>query len=299
MGGGAWGAAFGGAIRKTCRPYFWDRNPKKARRAAQTAAAEWRETIAAAVSESDVAIIAVSSGGFAETLAQTGGKKPVLWLTKGLAEKDRLLSETAAKILPSGACFGALSGPTFAAEVKKNLPAAMVLAVNLPARLPFLQSALHQKMLRLYPCADLTGVCVCGALKNIIAIAAGICDGLELGANARAAIITRGLAEMSAFNGAMGGRAETMQTAAGIGDLLLTCTSNLSRNRRLGLALGGRGRMPKTTLEGAAAAGGVLRRARALGVEMPITAAVYGVLGKKLPPRRAAEMLLSRPPPAC
>ena len=281
-------------------PCFWARNPETARRAAHTIAAEWHENIAAAA-ESDIIIVAVSSGGFAETLRrlQHVPKTPLLWLTKGLAGEDRLLSEIAAEILPDKACYGALSGPTFACEVKKQLPAAMAVAVNFPEHLPFLQNALHQKMLRLYPCDDLTGVCVAGALKNIIAIAAGIGDGLELGANARAAIITRGLSETAAFNQALGGRAETMQTVAGIGDLLLTCTSDLSRNRRLGLAIGGGGRLPETTLEGAASAGGVLRRARALGLEMPIVAAVYGVLQKELPPQKAAEILLSRPPPAC
>ena len=299
MGGGAWGAAFGGAIRKTCLPYFWDRNIQTARRAAESAAAEWRESAAAAVAESDIVVVAVSSGGFAETLRLAGGKKPLLWLTKGIAGEDRLLSEAAAEILPSGACFGALGGPTFACEVAKQLPAAMVVAVNTPARLPFLQNALHQKTLRLYPCADLTGVCAAGAIKNVLAIAAGICDGLDLGENARAAVITRGLSEISAFSRALGGRAETMQTVAGIGDVLLTCTSDLSRNRRLGLSLAGRGRAPDGTLEGASSAGGVLRRARSLGLDTPIIAAVRGVLQKELTPRRAAEELLSRPPPVC
>ncbi|MGI9306536.1 MAG: NAD(P)H-dependent glycerol-3-phosphate dehydrogenase [Gammaproteobacteria bacterium] len=298
LGGGIWGAAFGSAIAGSCRPYFWTRNPAKSRRIARAAGGEWRRSIAEAAAECDIIIIAASSGGFAEILrAAASAAKPILWLTKGFAANDRLLCETAAEILPSGACFGALSGPTFAQEVKKRLPAAMVVAANLSAQIPFLQKTLHQKMLRLYPSDDLTGVCVCGALKNIIAIAAGISDGMKLGANARAAIITRGLSEMAAFNAALGGRAETMRGVAGVGDLLLTCTSDLSRNRRLGLALGAQKPIPQATAEGAAAAAGALRRARNLGLDTPILAAVCGVLQHALSPPQAAEMLLSRPPP--
>lgn len=297
-GGGAWGTAFACAIGgELC---FWSRNPDSARLAAANTGGEWRAELEAAAEGADLIIVAVSSGGFVPVLERLAGvSAPVLWLTKGFAADGSLLCEIAAKMLPSAACFGALSGPTFAAEVAQGLPAAMVAAVNHPAQLPPLQEALHRKMLRLYPCEDLIGVCVAGALKNIIAVAAGISDGLQLGANARAAIITRGLAEISAFNQAAGGDSQTLSGIAGIGDLLLTCTSDLSRNRQYGLALG-RGQPPSTaTAEGVAAAAAAMQRCRAMNITAPIIAATCAVLCEGESPRRAAETLLSRPPPEC
>ena len=241
IGGGAWGAAFGGAISDACRVCFWDKQNTVAEKTAQATGSAWQPQIRDAAHGGDLLIIAVSSSGFTEVLeqvAQLSPLPPVLWLTKGFVGGSRLLCEAAAELLPENACFGALSGPSFADEVRQRLPAALTLAVNQQRQLQALQHMLHRKMLRVYPHTDLTGVCIGGALKNIIAIAAGISDGLALGANARAAIITRGLAEMSAFNRALGGQPQTMNSIAGVGDLLLTCTSDLSRNRRLGLSLG-------------------------------------------------------------
>ena len=301
VGGGVWGAAFGAAIggESGCNICFWDREPKQSHLAAETVGGECHEHLEDAVSESDCVIIAVSSGGFSDVLKRLSNyQNPLLWLTKGFCGESRLLCETAAELLPSSSCFGAISGPTFASEVSRGLPAAMAIAVNHTEQLSDIQSALHRKMLRLYPSDDLVGVCVGGALKNIIAVAAGISDGMNLGANARAAMITRGLAEMRAFNRAIGGKDETINGIAGVGDLLLTSTSDLSRNRRLGLALGA-GKPPPQglTLEGDAAAEAVVCRAAQLGVEVPIIAAVCAVLREGLSPTEAVEMLLSRPPP--
>lgn len=302
LGGGAWGAAFGRTIGDACQVCFWDRRNDIAGAAAQAAHGTWQARLADAAQDSDLIIVAVTSGGFAAVLrqvAQLAPPPPVLWLTKGFAEGNRLLCETAAEVLPATACFGAISGPSFADEVMRRLPAALTLAVNRQQYLADLQRMLHRKLMRIYPHTDLIGVCVGGALKNVIAIAAGISDGLALGANARAAIITRGLAEMSAFNRALGGQAPTMSGIAGIGDLLLTCTSDLSRNRRLGLALGRGESPPAATTEGVAAAAAATRRAEQLHLTAPIIAAVHEVLQKQLAPAEAAEMLLSRPPPAC
>ena len=300
-GGGAWGTAFARAIGgDLC---FWSRNPDSARVAAASAGGEWRAKLEDAAADADLIVVAVSSGGFAEVLKRLADSAapaaPILWLTKGFAADNRLLCEVAAEVLPSDSCFGALSGPTFAAEVAQGLPAALVAAINRPQRLPQLRAALHRKMLRLYPSEDLIGVCVAGALKNVIAVAAGICDGLRLGANARAAIITRGLAEIAAFNRASGGDSRTIFGVAGVGDLLLTCTSDLSRNRRYGLALGGGLPPPAATAEGVAAAAAAAQRCRAAGIDAPIIAATHGVLNEGESPRRAAETLLSRPPPEC
>ena len=301
VGGGAWGAAFGAAIGggSGCDICFWDREPEQSRLAAEAAGGGCHERLEDAVSGSDCVIIAVSSGGFADVLRRLSDyPNPLLWLTKGFCGGSRLLCETAAELLPPTSCFGAISGPTFACEVSRGLPAAMAIAVNHTGRLSGIQSALHRRRLRLYPSDDLAGVCVGGALKNIIAVAAGISDGMNLGANARAAMITRGLAEMRAFNRAIGGKDETINGIAGVGDLLLTATSDLSRNRRLGLALGSGKPPPRgLTLEGDAAAEAAVCRAARLGVEVPIIAAVCAVLREGLSPTEAVEMLLSRPPP--
>ena len=301
VGGGVWGAAFGAAIGGSsgCHVSFWDREPEQARLAAETTGGESFERLEDTIAGSDCVIIAVSSGGFADVLQQlTKYSHPILWLTKGFCGDSQLLCEAAAEILPSSSCFGAISGPTFACEVMKGLPAAMSIAVNDRDQLTELQTVLHRKMLRLYPSDDLVGVCTGGALKNVIAVAAGISDGMNLGANARAAMITRGLSEMRSFNRAIGGQDETINGIAGVGDLILTCTSDLSRNRRLGLALGsGKPRPQDMTLEGDAAAEAVVSRARELGVEVPIMTAVCAVLREGLSPAEAVEMLLSRPPP--
>ena len=295
-GSGAWGAAFASAIGgDIC---FWSRNADSARNAALQNGGEWRAELQDAAQDADLIIVAVSSGGFESVLHSLKiFSAPILWLTKGFAKDGRLLSEAAAEILPPDAIFGALSGPTFAAEVARGLPAAMVAAVNRPQHLPHLHKSLHRKMLRVYPSADLIGVCAAGALKNVIAIAAGIGDGLQLGANARAAIITRGLAEIAAFNRAAGGEERTLSGIAGIGDLLLTCTSDLSRNRQYGLALGGGIALPQLTVEGVPAAAAAQKRCREMRVDAPIIAATCAVLHQGESPRRAAEMLLSRPPP--
>ena len=301
IGGGVWGAAFGRAVcDKQHEVCFWDRVTDVARHAATNAGGQWQPHLTDAVQSCDVIVVAVSSNGFIDILKQLApSQQPLLWLTKGFVAKDRLLCEIAAELLPSDSCFGALSGPTFAAEVAQQLPTAMAVAVNHPAQLPVLQTLLHRKMLRIYPVTDLVGVCISGALKNIIAIAAGISDGMQLGANARAAIITRGLAEITAFNHALGGQRDTPGGIAGIGDLVLTCTSDLSRNRQLGLCLGRGQTPPAATVEGVAAAAAAHRRAQRLNICAPLIAAVHGVLHENLSPAVAADRLLSRPPPPC
>lgn len=300
-GGGAWGTAFARAVGDLSHLCFWSRNPDSARAAADKTGGQWKENLEDAAQDCDLIIVAVSSGGFASVLRRlakcAAPAVPVFWLTKGFAKDGKLLSETAAAVLPPDSCFGALSGPTFADEVARGLPAAMVAAANRPSVLPKICGALHRKTLRMYPSEDLTGVCVAGALKNVVAIAAGIGDGLGFGENARAAIITRGLAEIAAFNRAAGGDEKTLSGVAGIGDLLLTCTSGLSRNHRYGVALGKGLSPPEMTVEGVPAAAAAMRRCRDSGVSAPILAAVHSVLHEGESPRRAAESLLSRPPP--
>ena len=196
----------------------------------------------------------------------------------------------------------ALSGPSFAEEVAQGLPTAVTLASRDIEFARRTARELHLPRLRVYASDDLVGVEVGGAVKNVMAIAAGICDGLGFGHNARAALITRGLAEIARFGLALGGRRQTFMGLAGMGDLMLTCTGDLSRNRRVGLALA-QGHTLERILadlghvaEGVGTAREVARRARELGIDMPITQAVDAILHHGVAAATAVEQLLQRDP---
>jgi glycerol-3-phosphate dehydrogenase (NAD(P)+) len=199
---------------------------------------------------------------------------------------------------------GVVSGPSFAEEVARGLPTAVAVAATDPALAAEVASLLRADTLRAYESDDFAGVEVGGALKNVLAIAAGASDGLGFGHNARAALITRGLAETGRLSGVLGGRRETLMGLAGLGDLVLTCTGDLSRNRRVGLALA-RGRTLAQALaelghvaEGVAAAQAAHAIAVQHAIEMPIADAVYRVLYENLSPRDAVLALLRREPKA-
>jgi len=198
--------------------------------------------------------------------------------------------------------FGALSGPSFADEVARGLPAAVTLASGDAEFASAAARELHTGRLRVYSSDDLVGVETGGAVKNVIAIAAGICDGLKLGSSARAALITRGLAETTRLGMRLGGRLETFMGLAGAGDLILTATSDLSRNRRVGLGLASGRRLPDIlgdlghVAEGVFSAREVHRLAQELDVDMPITRAVCRVLDGNATARDAVEELLQREP---
>jgi glycerol-3-phosphate dehydrogenase (NAD(P)+) len=207
--------------------------------------------------------------------------------------------EVIAANLPS-ARVGVLSGPSFAEEIARELPAALVVASHDGTLGASVQSCLGGDRLRIYTSDDVTGVCLGGALKNVIAIAVGCCDGFGFGDNARAALITRGLAEMGRLAERMGGRALTLAGLAGLGDLVLTCTGDLSRNRKVGLALARGDALPDILgrLGHIAEGVGTARIARdlavRLGVDMPITREVAAVLHDGKPPRAAVNDLLAR-----
>jgi glycerol-3-phosphate dehydrogenase (NAD(P)+) len=210
--------------------------------------------------------------------------------------------EVAAQTMGAQARCGALSGPSFAAEVARGLPCALTLASADAVFAREAAATLHGGRMRVYFSTDLVGVEIGGAVKNVMAIAAGISDGLGLGLNARAALVTRGLAEMARLGAALGGRPETLFGLAGAGDLILTATGELSRNRRVGLELAaGRGlaeilaRLGHVA-EGVRSAKEVARIARARGVDMPVSDAVNAVLDGSLRPAAAVERLLSRDP---
>lgn len=229
---------------------------------------------------------------------------PFAWLCKGLEEKtQRLAHQIVLDETPAGtdAISGPLSGPSFAMEVARGLPTALTVAGS-SAFCALVTDALHGGALRIYSTSDVIGVEVGGAVKNVLAIATGISDALGLGHNARAALITRGLAETTRLGVALGAQAETFMGLTGVGDLLLTATGDLSRNRQVGLALG-RGEAPQAAVarighvaEGVRSAHAVLARAHQVGVDMPIAAAVCAVLDGRLTPPQALERLLAREP---
>jgi len=256
-----------------------------------------------ALREADLILSVVPTSGLRNILREvraSGTRAPVAWACKGLeASSAKLLYEVAAEELPDHP-WGPLSGPSFAKELARGLPTAITLASSNAEFAREAAAALHCNHLRVYSSTDVVGVSVGGALKNVIAIAAGICDGMDFGNNARAALLTRGLAEITRFGMALGARAETLMGLSGAGDLILTSTGDLSRNRQVGLRLA-RGETLEQILgglghvaEGVYTAREVCNRAQKLGIEMPITHQVHQVLSNGLSPRAAVENLLNR-----
>ena len=262
--------------------------------------------LAHAVAEADVLVMGVPSQGFRSALEQCAEHVrawvPVLSLTKGLEQGSRLrMTQIINEVLP-GHPAAVLTGPNLAKEILVGDAAAAVIATPDLIVANHLQRIFHQNLFRVYVNPDVIGCEVAGALKNVIAIAAGMADGLGTGDNTKAAVITRGLAEITRLGIALGGRRETFMGLAGLGDLVLTCTGDLSRNRRVGLLLAEGKTLPDilATLghvaEGVSTAREVAALATRLGVDMPITAAVDGVLHGGLGAREAVEQLLARDP---
>ncbi|ADJ27024.1 Glycerol-3-phosphate dehydrogenase (NAD(P)(+)) [Nitrosococcus watsonii C-113] len=258
-----------------------------------------------ALSQTRQVLVTVPSCGFRPILERLAGRLsshiPLIWATKGLEPgTGRLLHEVAVELLGSGWPMAVMSGPTFAHEVAVGLPTAVTVAATESEIATRFARCLHGDTFRVYTSDDLIGVQLGGAVKNVLAIAAGISDGLGFGANTRAALITRGLTELVRFALAWGGQKETLMGLSGLGDLVLTCTDDQSRNRRLGLALAQGKRLDEAltligqAVEGAAAAKVVVARAKQLAVEMPIAEQVYQVLYAGRHPRQAVELLCRR-----
>ena len=254
--------------------------------------------------DSELNLVATPLAGLRATLRQLRAVAPaipVLWACKGLEAGSQLLPhQIVAEELGRTALCGALTGPSFAEEVARGLPTAITLAAADGGFAGSMAQALHNARLRIYANQDVVGAEVGGAVKNVMAIAAGISDGMGFGLNARAALITRGLAEISRLGMALGGRMETFMGLAGMGDLILTCTGDLSRNRRVGLELAKGLSLEQIlrelghTAEGVSSAREVTLLAGRLGIEMPITQAVHSVLYEAVPASQAVEQLLSR-----
>mgnify|MGYP002362905493 FL=1 len=253
----------------------------------------------------DLIIVSTPTAALRTTLqALAGIRVPVVWLCKGFeasatAGQGLMPHEVQAQVAPD-LLAGALSGPSFAQEVANGQPTALVAASGHAQVREALVSAFHSPTLRVYANDDLVGVEVGGAVKNVLAVATGLCDGLQLGLNARAALITRGLAEMTRLGTALGARTETFMGLSGLGDLVLTATGDLSRNRRVGqlLATGMTLAQAVDSLghvaEGVYSARTVLQRAQHLGVDMPIVQAVVDLLDGRTRPAQAVAALMGR-----
>jgi glycerol-3-phosphate dehydrogenase (NAD(P)+) len=319
LGAGAWGSALAIALSERHRIHLWARSAglrdalRRHRRSDYLPEVPLPDSVRieddapACIAQADLVLIATPTAGLREMLRlcspQSGESKPLVWACKGFEPASSLLPhQIAMQELGDNTAFGALSGPSFALEVAQGKPTALTFAATEAAFAQRMALALHQTRLRVYSSTDLVGVEVGGAVKNVMAIATGICDGLNLGLNARAALITRGLAELMRLGIALGGQAETFTGLTGVGDLILTCTGDLSRNRRVGLALG-QGQSLDDILsrlghvaEGVNTAREVQRRAQQLNIEMPITRAVCAMLFDAMPARDAVEQLLARDP---
>jgi len=265
--------------------------------------------LAAAVADVDDVIIVVPSVGFRSTLNMLkpliSTKTRITCATKGLdADTGKLLSEVVDETLGKEHKFAMLSGPSFAREVAAGLPAAVVIASRHRDFVNDLIQRFNSPIFRIYPSDDIAGVEIGGVVKNVIAIATGMFDGMALGANARSALITHGLEEMIALGAKLGGRLETFIGLSGLGDLILTCSDDLSRNRRMGLALG-KGKAIKEAereigqvVEGKRNAEIVVMLANRLGVEMPICNAVWNVVNGKLSAKEVVTGLLASHTPS-
>jgi glycerol-3-phosphate dehydrogenase (NAD(P)+) len=320
LGAGAWGTALATSLAARHSVSLWARDAAQRRTLRDERRSPYLPEIAlaesvqvvddapSALAEADLALVATPTAGLRESVRlvrSIGRSVPVVWACKGFEQASaRLPHQIVMDELAEGTPCGALSGPSFALEVARGLPTALTLAARDEEFARDVARELHQRRLRVYFSTDLVGVEVGGAVKNVMAIATGIADGLGLGMNARAALVTRGLAEITRLGVALGGRIETFMGLTGAGDLILTCTGDLSRNRRVGLMLAS-GESLGTVLarlghvaEGVYSAREVDRLARTHGIDLPITRAVCSVLFEGIRPRDAVEALLGRDPKA-
>jgi len=319
LGAGSWGTALAALISRHGHPtVLWGRdadtvgaidrhgeNPRYLPGIALPDALRATADLGAALGAVDLVLVVVPSHAFAETLRALAPHRPahagVAWATKGFEPgSGRFLHEVAAEVLGDAVPLAVVTGPSFAKEVAIGLPTALTVHGNEPAFAQQVADALHGPAFRAYTGDDMRGAELGGAMKNVLAVATGVADGMQLGLNARAGLITRGLNEMLRLNRAIGGQPETLMGLAGLGDLVLTCTGDLSRNRRLGLALGqGQSidaavRAIGQVVESVQTADEVMRLARRHGVELPIAEAVHAVLHGELTPADGLRQLLAR-----
>jgi glycerol-3-phosphate dehydrogenase (NAD(P)+) len=319
LGAGSWGTALAALIaRHGHRTVLWGRdtavagaidqrheNPRYLPGIALPDGLRATTDLATALRGADLVLVVVPSHAFTETLRALAPLRPahagVAWAAKGFEPgSGRFLHEVAAEMLGPDVPLAVVTGPSFAREVALGLPTALTVQGEDTAFVQQVADVLHGAEFRAYTGSDMRGAELGGAMKNVLAVATGAADGMELGLNARTGLITRGLNEMLRLNAAIGGRAETLMGLAGLGDLVLTCTGDLSRNRRLGLALG-RGQTLEDAVreigqvvESVQTANEVMRLAQRHGVELPISENVRAVLHGDITPAEALQRLLSR-----
>ncbi|HSM10312.1 MAG TPA: NAD(P)H-dependent glycerol-3-phosphate dehydrogenase [Lysobacter sp.] len=319
LGAGSWGTALAALIARHGHPTtLWGRD-----RATVAAIAQRRENprylpgivlpdglaattnLTQALAGAELVLVVVPSHAFSETLHALAPLRPpgagVAWATKGFEPgSGRLLHEVAAEVLGPDVPLAVVTGPSFAKEVALGLPTALTVHSPQAEFAQLVADVLHGPAFRAYTGSDMRGAELGGAMKNVLAVATGVADGMQLGLNARAGLITRGLNEMLRLNHEIGGQPETLMGLAGLGDLVLTCTGDLSRNRRLGLALGqGQSLAEAVTaigqvVESVQTADEVMRLAERHAVELPIAEAVHAVLHGHLTPAEGLRQLLAR-----
>lgn len=319
LGSGSWGTALASLIARNGHPtVIWGRDPAQV----ESINARHENTrylpgiplpeslaatgdLAAAVASADLLLVVTPSHAFTETLHALAPHRRahagVAWATKGFEPgSGRFLHEVAGDVLGDGVPLAIVTGPSFAKEVAQGLPTAVTVHSDDETFALEVAETLHGPTFRAYTGNDMLGAELGGAMKNVLAVATGVADGMDLGLNARAGLITRGLNEMLRLNVALGGRAETLMGLAGLGDLVLTSTGDLSRNRRLGLALG-RGQSIKEAVaaigqvvESVQTADEVMRLGERHGIELPISALVREVLHERITPIEGLKRLLAR-----
>ena len=319
LGAGSWGTALAMQIARCGHETrLWARNPEHVE-AMQSSGSNERflpgiafpelltpaSSISSVTGWCDEVLVAVPSHAFSGIVGQLADSirpgQGLAWACKGLEPgSGKFLHSVAAEILGNETPLAVVTGPSFAVEVARNLPTAVTVAATEEGYANDIASMLHGGNFRAYTSADIVGAELGGAVKNVLAVATGICDGLGLGDNARAALITRGLAEMMRLGREMGAEDSTLTGLAGMGDLVLTCTGDLSRNRRLGLALGKGASLEEAlaeitqVVEGVGTSEEVIRLARGHDVELPISKQVYGIIHHGWDPSEGVRRLLAR-----
>jgi glycerol-3-phosphate dehydrogenase (NAD(P)+) len=319
LGAGSWGTALASlVVRHGHRALLWGRdaeviaaidqhheNPHYLPGIALPEGLRATTDLGATLHDADLVLVVVPSHAFSQTLRTLAPFRPahagVAWATKGFEPgSGRFLHEVAGDVLGADVPLAVVTGPSFAREVAAGLPTALTVHSDDARFAQDVADVLHGPAFRVYTGNDMRGAELGGAMKNVLAVATGAADGMDLGLNARTGLITRGLNEMLRLNAAIGGRAETLMGLAGLGDLVLTCTGELSRNRRLGLALG-RGqsiddavRDIGQVVESIQTVDEVMRQAARHGIELPISSAVQAVLHGQITPEQALQQLLAR-----
>jgi len=319
IGAGAWGTALAVSLVANHRVMLWARDAAQINEMQKLRqnqrylpgislpeSIELCTDLSVALAVAELVIIAVPTAALRSTLQLLTSSQydfGVVWACKGFEAKTSLLPhQVVAEVLPSGCKCGVLSGPSFAQEVARGLPTALTLASEDEEFSNGTAQALHHERLRIYSSNDVIGVEVGGAVKNVMAIASGISDGLGLGHNARAALITRGLAEITRLGLKLGGNSETLSGLSGLGDLVLTCTGDLSRNRQVGQLMAKQQNLSEIldklghVAEGVYTVREVYQLARHFDVAMPICVAVYRVLYEEMPAEDMVAELLQRAP---